>query len=166
MRHPSFRLNRRAWLQLGAFGTLGLSLPRLLRADKAGRSAPAARSCVLFLLHGGPSQLDTWDMKPNAPAEVRGEFRPIATRVPGMQIVEHLPRLAGMATANPNPMSAAPRRFPIRLPRSLWIGLAAVVLVVVAVGLNSAFPPPRQPGYNSGMSDHGNPIFALWGRLC
>ncbi|MBI3863159.1 MAG: DUF1501 domain-containing protein [Planctomycetia bacterium] len=97
MRPPSRNLNRRAWLQLGAFGALGLSLPRLLRADEARRSAPAARSCVLFLLHGGPSQLDTWDMKPGAPAEVRGEFRPIATNVPGTQIVEHLPRLAAMA---------------------------------------------------------------------
>jgi uncharacterized protein (DUF1501 family) len=97
MHCPGFSLNRRAWLQLGAFGALGLSLPRLLRADEAARSAAAARSCVLFLLHGGPSQLDTWDMKPDAPSEVRGEFRPIATNVPGMQIVEHLPRLAGMA---------------------------------------------------------------------
>jgi hypothetical protein len=97
MLRPGFRLNRRAWLQLGAIGTLELSLPRLLRAEEAGRSVSVARSCILFLLHGGPSQLDTWDMKPNAPAEVRGEFRPIATSVPGMQIVEHLPRLAGMA---------------------------------------------------------------------
>ncbi len=71
---------------------LGLSLPRLLRADV--QVAPAARSCVLFLLHGGPSQLDIWDLKPAAPAEVRGEFKPIATSVPGIQIVEHLPRLA------------------------------------------------------------------------
>jgi hypothetical protein len=49
---------------------------------------------VLFLLHGGPSQLDIWDLKPEAPAEVRGEFRPIATSVPGLRITEHLPRLA------------------------------------------------------------------------
>ncbi|MEX2558765.1 MAG: DUF1501 domain-containing protein, partial [Pirellulales bacterium] len=90
-------LNRREWLHLGALGTLGLSLPRLLRAETSGRPAPAARSCVLFLLHGGPSQLDTWDMKPAAPAEIRGEFKPIATSVPGTQIVEHLPRLAAMA---------------------------------------------------------------------
>src|SRR5207253_3563215 len=55
------------------------------------------RSCVLFVLHGGPSQLDVWDMKPAAPAEVRGEFQPIATTVPGMQICEHLPLLAQQA---------------------------------------------------------------------
>src|SRR5262249_9242350 len=58
---------------------------------------PVARSCVLFLLHGGPSQLDVWDLKPAAPVEVRGEFKPISTNVPGVQITEHLPRLAKMA---------------------------------------------------------------------
>jgi hypothetical protein len=89
-------LTRRRWLQLGGLGTLGLSLPRLLHAQEQGRT-PAARSCVLFLLHGGPSQLDIWDMKPAAPAEVRGEFQPIATRVPGLHITEHLPLLARQA---------------------------------------------------------------------
>src|SRR5262249_9862258 len=81
----------------GGLGLFGLSLPRLLYADTAAHRAPAARSCVLFLLHGGPSQLDTWDLKPDAPAEVRGEFNPIATSVPGIQICEHLPRLARLA---------------------------------------------------------------------
>ena len=87
---------RRRWLQLGGLGALGLSLPGLLRAEDRGRQ-PAVRSCVLFLLHGGPSQLDIWDMKPAAPAEVRGEFHPTATRVPGMQITELLPLVAQQA---------------------------------------------------------------------
>lgn len=82
-------------MQVGGLGTLGLSLPRLL-ASQERRSAPV-RSCVIFLLHGGPSQLDIWDMKPAAPAEVRGEFNPVATRVPGMQITESLPLLAQQA---------------------------------------------------------------------
>lgn len=90
-------LHRREWLQLGAIGTLGLTLPRLLQADAGKASSPQIKSCVIFLLHGGPSQLDTWDLKPDAPVEVRGEFQPIATNVPGIQIVEHLPRLATMA---------------------------------------------------------------------
>jgi hypothetical protein len=90
-------VNRRRWLQLGGLGTLGLSLPALLRADSAAKKTSAIKSCVLFLLHGGPSQLDTWDLKPNAPEEIRGEFKPIATSVPGMRIVEHLPNLARMA---------------------------------------------------------------------
>src|SRR5947207_2881287 len=85
-------MTRRRWLQLGGLGMLGLTLPRLLQAGE-GRPT-AARSCVLFLLHGGPSQLDIWDMKPEAPAEVRGEFRPTATRIPGLQITELLPLLA------------------------------------------------------------------------
>src|SRR5262249_59992329 len=66
------------------------------REQKAGR-APPVKSCVLFLLHGGPSQLDVWDLKPEAPAEVRGEFKPVATSVPGVRITEHLPRLARLA---------------------------------------------------------------------
>ena len=91
------RFSRRDWLKCGAFGTLGLSLPQLLQADAKSKSEPIARSCVVFLLHGGPSQLDTWDLKPDAPLEIRGEFQPIATNLPGIQIVEHLPRLATMA---------------------------------------------------------------------
>lgn len=90
-------LTRRRWLQVGGLGTIGLSLPKLLRAEAADPRRPLARSCVLFLLHGGPSQLDTWDMKPLAPAEVRGEFHPIRTSVPGVHVVEHLPRLARLA---------------------------------------------------------------------
>jgi len=90
-------IDRREWLGLGSLGWLGLSLPRLRGGEGASRRTPAARSCVLLLLHGGPSQLDIWDMKPAAPAEVRGAFRPIATNVPGLQITEHLPRLAQMA---------------------------------------------------------------------
>jgi hypothetical protein len=89
-------LTRRRWLQVGGLSTIGLTLPRLLQARDQGRDG-AVRSCVLFLLHGGPSQLDIWDMKPGAPAEVRGEFRPIDTSVPGIQITELLPLLAAQA---------------------------------------------------------------------
>jgi hypothetical protein len=76
---------------------MGLSLPGLLKGESTAEVKSVAKSCVLFLLHGGPSQLDIWDMKPLAPAEVRGEFKPVATRVPGIRITEHLPRLASMA---------------------------------------------------------------------
>ncbi|MCI0684958.1 MAG: DUF1501 domain-containing protein [Gemmataceae bacterium] len=91
---------RRRWLQLGGLGTLGLSLPKLLRAEERAEERDGARrpkSCVLFLLHGGPSQLDIWDMKPTAPAEVRGEFQPAATRAPGVHITELLPLVAQQA---------------------------------------------------------------------
>jgi hypothetical protein len=93
---PDTTCSRRDWLRLGGLGAFGLSLPDLLRAGESSR-ASAARSCVLFLLHGGPSQLDTWDMKPAAPDNIRGEFKPIATSVPGIRICEHLPRLAQRA---------------------------------------------------------------------
>ena len=74
---------------------MGLTLPRLLHAQSESREKrPRARSCILFFMEGGPAHQDLWDMKPLAPAEVRGEFRPIATSVPGMQVCEHLPLLA------------------------------------------------------------------------
>src|SRR5262249_40184157 len=87
-------VDRRGWLRAGGLGLPGLSRRRLLRAEAAGGAAPRFRPCVLFLLQGGPSQLELWDLKPDAPAEVRGEFRPVATRAPGVRICEHLPRLA------------------------------------------------------------------------
>jgi hypothetical protein len=96
-RHGVKSCSRRAWLQFGGLGLVGLSLPSLLRAESGPKATSSARSCVLFLLHGGPSQLDIWDLKPAAPPEVRGEFKPIATSVPGIQITEHLPRLARLA---------------------------------------------------------------------
>jgi hypothetical protein len=94
---PSRSLNRRRLLRIGGLGALGLNLARPLRADAgaASRRSPApVRSCILIFYYGGPSHLDTWDMKPKAPREVRGEFRPIATSVPGIQVSEHLPHSA------------------------------------------------------------------------
>src|SRR6516162_9962695 len=90
-------ISRRELLQVGTIGVLGLSLPRLLHAvesrSKSG-STPKADACILIFLNGGPSHLDMWDMKPDAPAEVRGEFKPIASSVVGVQMSEHLPRMA------------------------------------------------------------------------
>ncbi len=91
------RISRRQIRQAGAIGLWGLTLPRLLRAD--GQRSPTglaakADACILVFLNGGPSHLDMWDMKPEAPAEIRGQFKPIATSVPGVQFSEHLPRLA------------------------------------------------------------------------
>jgi hypothetical protein len=92
---------RREILRAGGLGFLGMSLPELLRLEAAQTPAPArpgrARSVILLFLSGGPSQLDMWDLKPEAPEEIRGTFRPIATRVPGIAISEHLPRTAQVA---------------------------------------------------------------------
>ena len=97
-------ISRRHLLGLGSLGALGLTLPRLLRAEAdatkvtgstkgLGKPRPI-RSCILIFHYGGPSHIDTFDMKPNAPAEIRGQFGSIATSVPGLRICEHLPHTA------------------------------------------------------------------------
>src|SRR5262245_26788978 len=94
-------LSRRQLLQLGGISTLSLSLPEFLRARAAqttrGPHAGAGRSCISIVLHGGPSQLDTFDLKPAAPDSIRGPYKPIATSVPGVQICELLPQLCRQA---------------------------------------------------------------------
>ncbi len=91
---PEFR--RREFLRAGAAGLFGLGLPDVLRA--AGGAKPRrAKACIVLFMWGGPAQQDTWDLKPDAPDAYRGEFKPIATAVPGLRISEHLPRLARRA---------------------------------------------------------------------
>ena len=87
-------------LQVGALSLVPLGLPRLLWADgqrEAKAPGATAKSCILIIQQGGPSHLDTWDLKPDAPAEIRGPYHPIATRVPGIQVCEHLPHLARLS---------------------------------------------------------------------
>ena len=86
--------NRRELLQLGSLGFFGLTLPGWMHAR---RPTAKARSCIVVWLNGGPSHLDTFDLKPNAPGEVRGEFKPARTPVDGLRISEHLPRIARIA---------------------------------------------------------------------
>jgi hypothetical protein len=110
-------VTRREMLRIGGLGFTGLTFSDWLRAraeaeasaeaanvtrqDAAsttkGMSFGKAKACILIYNYGGPSHLDTLDLKPNAPKEIRGDFQPIATRVPGTSISEHLPRLAAMA---------------------------------------------------------------------
>ncbi len=89
--------SRRQMLRVGAAGLLGLGLPDLLRAEGVGGRKAKARSAILIFLDGGPAHQDTWDLKPDAPEGIRGEFRPIETTVPGLLFCEHLPRLARQA---------------------------------------------------------------------
>jgi uncharacterized protein (DUF1501 family) len=91
------RLSRRRLLQVGGVGALGLSLPRLLHADKAAPRAATEKSCIFIYQYGGLSQLDSWDPKPGAPQEQRGPYKPIATKVPGFQVGELMPKLANLA---------------------------------------------------------------------
>lgn len=99
-------ITRRELLEVGGLSALGLTLPGLLRASATAQTASAAerratsgraQACILVYLFGGPSQIDTFDMKPDAPADFRGEFRPIDTKVPGIRFCEHLPLLAQQA---------------------------------------------------------------------
>jgi hypothetical protein len=89
-------LSRRELLRVGGLGALGLSLPQLLQAEQSSGAGAASKAdaCIVIYLNGGPSHLDMWDMKPDAPVEIRGEFRPIATSLPGTQLCEHLPKLS------------------------------------------------------------------------
>src|SRR5262245_43706448 len=90
-------IDRRDFLRLGSgLALASLAPPALAQAARQPAGA-SAKSCILLSLLVGRPHLDMWDLKPNAPAEVRGPFRPIPTCVPGLQICEHLPRLAGLA---------------------------------------------------------------------
>jgi hypothetical protein len=95
-------ITRRAVLQIGSTGIMGLTLPNLLRLEAQARASAGARALdrrkatavILVRQGGGPPTIDMWDLKPDAPDDIRGEFRPIDTNVPGIQISEHLPRMA------------------------------------------------------------------------
>jgi Protein of unknown function (DUF1501) len=95
---PSYRhcdgISRRSLLRIGGLAMGGLSLPQLLQAEAKTAGGSRHKSVIMVFLSGGPPHQDMVDLKMDAPAEIRGEFRPIATRVPGIQICEHLPRLA------------------------------------------------------------------------
>jgi uncharacterized protein (DUF1501 family) len=87
-------LTRRDFLHAGALSVLGLSLPQYLGQRAAGAARDRDVNCIMLFLVGGPSHIDTWDPKPDAPAEVRGPFQPISTSIPGLQISEIFPRMA------------------------------------------------------------------------
>jgi uncharacterized protein (DUF1501 family) len=91
-------VNRRDFIRVGALAGIGMTLSRYLSLADAGEIASARGKAAIFIrLAGGPSHIDTFDPKPDAPAEYRGEFKPISTNVPGIQISEHLPKLAQVA---------------------------------------------------------------------
>jgi hypothetical protein len=93
----SREFSRRELLRVGGLSLLGLSSVDLaaLRAAQSAPTQQPAKACIFIFLFGGPSHIDLWDMKPDAPAEIRGEFSSIETNVPGIRLCEHLPKLAG-----------------------------------------------------------------------
>lgn len=98
-------LSRREWLRVGGLSTVGLMLPELLAADARAAELPAsgggsfgkAKSCIVCFLFGAPAHQDIWDLKPDAPDDVRGTFGPISSSVPGTLLGEHIPRIAKLA---------------------------------------------------------------------
>ena len=90
-------ITRRHFLTAGALGLGGLTLADVLRAEAAAGKGSSGKAIINVHLDGGPPHLDTIDLKPDAPAEVRGEFKPIATKVPGLRISELMPKVAGIA---------------------------------------------------------------------
>lgn len=87
-------LSRRDFLRIGGLGVGGLALPQLLRAEAAQGIRSSRKAVIMIFLTGGPPHQDMYDLKQDAPAEIRGPFQPVATQVPGIQICEHLPRIA------------------------------------------------------------------------
>ena len=90
------RVSRRSFLRIGGLALGGLSMPEIFRAEARAGIAPSKKAVIMIFLSGGPPHQDMVDLKPDAPAEFRGEFNPIATNVPGIEICEHMPLLAQM----------------------------------------------------------------------
>jgi hypothetical protein len=97
---PAFRmcdgLTRREALRLGVLGLGGIALPDLLRAEQAARITNSKKAVIMIYMVGAPPHQDMYDLKMDAPSEIRGEFKPINTPVPGLQVCEHLPKLAAI----------------------------------------------------------------------
>src|SRR5262245_55248730 len=156
-------VTRRDCLQLGLGALLGGGLAHALRLRASEGSAPRmqAKSCILIWMDGGPSHYETFDPKPNAPAEIRGEFKPIPSKVAGIQFSEQMSRLAGIAdqlavvrsirhdqgnhgAGNHYMMTGAPPRIPV--------GCGAFVSFHPSLGSVTAYErgaPPGLPAYFS-----------------
>src|SRR5436189_5061051 len=87
-------VSRRNFLKIGALGLGGLALPQLLQAESAAGIRRSHKAVIMIFLPGGPSHQDIFDLKMDAPSEIRDEFQPISTKVPGMQLCVHLPMMA------------------------------------------------------------------------
>jgi uncharacterized protein (DUF1501 family) len=132
-------MRRRDFLKIGALGLGALSLPNLLAAEARAGTGNSRKSVILVYLVGGPPHQDILDLKPQAPAEIRGPFRPIRTNVPGIEICEHMPRLARMmdklvpvrsivgAQSDHDATQCYTGREPLKAPPGGWPQLGSVV---------------------------------------
>ncbi len=162
-------LPRRDFLRIGALAMGGLTLPRLLRAERQAGIRRSQKAVIMVYMCGAPSHQDMYDLKMDAPAEIRGEFRPISTSVPGIQICEHLPRLAAIMD------KLAPLRSVVGSPSGAhdsyicytgrpktnepsggWPSLGSVVSKLQGP-LNPAVPPFLGLSPNAGHPPYGSP---------
>jgi hypothetical protein len=95
--HCKGSLHRREFMRVGTLALGGMTLPSLLQRRAEAGTTSSETSVILFWMWGGPSQLETWDMKPDAPSEYRGPLHPISTNVPGIDVCEYMPRQAKIA---------------------------------------------------------------------
>lgn len=145
-------VSRRNFLKIGALGLGGLTLPDIFRAEASAGSKNSHKAVIMIFLPGGPSHQDMFDLKTDAPSEIRGEFKPIKTNVPGIQICEHLPMLAGMmdkmaiirsivgATGDHYAVQCLTGRSHVKPPQGGWPSLGSV-LSKLQGPVDSAVPP-------------------------
>src|SRR3954470_2667485 len=145
-------VSRRNFLKIGALGLGGLALPQLLRAEANAGLRKGHKAVIMIFLPGGPSHQDIFDLKMDAPSEIRGEFKPISTNVPGIQICEHLPRLAKLidktaiirsivgATGDHYAVQCLTGRTHVNPPAGGWPCLGSVVSKLEGA-VNPAMPP-------------------------
>jgi hypothetical protein len=132
-------VSRRNFLRIGALGLGGLALPQLLRAEAQSGVKRSHKAVIMIFLPGGPSHQDMFDLKMDAPSEIRGEFRPINTNVSGIQICEHLPKIAQLmdksilirsivgATGGHDAIQCLTGRTNRKMPAGGWPSLGAVL---------------------------------------
>lgn len=152
-------ITRRDLMQVGAVSTLGLSLPTQLQAEATGIPDGPAKSVILINLLGGPSHIDMFDMKPDAPVEIRGEFNPIPTSVTGLQICEHMP-LTARTMHHSTLIRTHSHLYNTHSPYNLLTGYSGPVLI------NNVAKPDDQPSIGSvmqyaGLRSEGVPSF-VW----
>jgi hypothetical protein len=171
------RVSRRGFLKIGGLALGGLSMSEILRAEAASGTR-SHKSVIMIFLPGGPPHQDMYDLKPDAPVEVRGEFKPIKTNVPGIEICEHMPRLASMmdrlvpirtivgATGSHYSFQCMTGRSHARQPQGGWPELGSVVARLQGptapamppyVGLS---PKMQHTPYDSGYPGFLGPAYA------
>ena len=167
--HQRSQANRREFLKIGALGLGGLSLPGLLRAEQASGIKRSHKAVIMVYMVGAPPHQDMYDLKMDAPAEIRGEFKPINTTVPGIQICEHLPKIAsimdkvipvrsvyGSPSGDHDSFICYTGRTVQKQPPGGWPSIGSTVSKVLGP-TNSAIPPFFGLAPNAGHPPYGSP---------